>query len=257
MRHKRYNPHLPSERQRIDQCHCPHRLPVQPLSPYRFLLKFKCNFSDYSRAKLPALMMNISAMNEWIEAFEKNGFYEWPNFLDQSSAQAIRLEIENLEAQERFKQAGIGKDANAHINNSQRSDFIHWIDHRHPNQAASVFIEKLQELITQLNRNFYLGIRDFECHYTHYPPGSFYKRHVDRHKSGSSRIVSFVFYLNQEWIDTDGGQLCIYAESQTVATINPQMGTLALFLSEKEHEVLVTQRDRMSITGWMLNEKIL
>jgi Rps23 Pro-64 3,4-dihydroxylase Tpa1-like proline 4-hydroxylase len=34
------------------------------------------------------------------------------------------------------------------------------------------------------------------------------------------------------------------------------MGTLALFLSEKEHEVLTTQRDRMSITGWMLNEKV-
>ncbi|MFM7726822.1 MAG: 2OG-Fe(II) oxygenase, partial [Flavobacteriales bacterium] len=105
-------------------------------------------------------------------------------------------------------------------------------------------------------RNFYLGIQDFECHYAHYPPGSFYKKHVDRHKNGSPRRVSSVLYLNTDWLEQDGGELRIYSDEEAFRTILPQLGTLALFLSELEHEVITTSRDRMSITGWMLNEKL-
>lgn len=202
-------------------------------------------------------MTKRNTMGDWIDAFEKQGFYEWKNFISNDDALAIRKEIEHLEAQDKFKQAGIGKESSMHVNQNQRTDFIHWIDQGNALPAASALLSALNEVISQLNRNFYLGIRDFECHYTHYPPGSFYKRHVDRHRSGSARIVSFVFYLNTDWKESDGGQLCIYADDKTEATILPQMGTLAIFLSEKEHEVRITQRDRMSITGWMLNEKIL
>jgi len=86
-------------------------------------------------------------------------------------------------------------------------------------------------VIQALNRNFYLGIRDYECHYTEYPEGTFYKKHVDRHKSGSARVVSFVLYLNSDWKATDGGQLRIYGEDECYEDILPEAGKLALFLS--------------------------
>ncbi|MFN5622210.1 MAG: 2OG-Fe(II) oxygenase [Flavobacteriales bacterium] len=196
-------------------------------------------------------------VTDLLNAFEKEGFYEWKNFLDESTANAVREELLDTELQQGFKQAAIGKQESTQVNSSQRTDYIHWIasDSALPHTAA-VF-QMLQEVISELNRNFYLGIRDFECHYTHYPPGSFYKRHVDRHRTGSSRIVSFVLYLNTEWQTNDGGELIIYENEREAAVIRPELGTLAIFLSEKEHEVLITHRDRMSITGWMLTETIL
>jgi SM-20-related protein len=201
--------------------------------------------------------MNIMDVAELLNAFEQNGFYEWNNFLDEESALAVRSELLNTEREHGFKQAAIGRQEAAQVNSSQRSDYIHWISPHTALPETALVFAKLQEIIQALNRNFYLGIRDLECHYTHYPPGSFYKRHVDQHRSGSSRIVSFVLYLNADWQHEHGGELIIYEGSKQATVIRPQLGTLAIFLSEKEHEVLVTSRDRMSITGWMLQETIL
>jgi SM-20-related protein len=66
-----------------------------------------------------------------------------------------------------------------------------------------------------------------------------------------------VLYLNADWQPSDGGELVIYKPEGNEHRIQPLQGTLAIFLSELEHEVLLTSRDRMSITGWMLNETIL
>jgi SM-20-related protein len=196
-------------------------------------------------------------VTELLNAFEREGFYEWKNFLNENTATAVRKELLKTEQEQGFKQAAIGKQDTAHVNSLQRSDYIHWITPGAALPHTAEIMGKLQEIISALNRNFYLGIRDFECHYTHYPPGSFYKRHVDRHRSGSARIVSFVLYLNSQWEPNDGGELILYENDREAAVIRPESGTLAIFLSEKEHEVLITHRDRMSITGWMLTETII
>lgn len=196
-------------------------------------------------------------MDNWIDTFERHGWIEIHDFLSTEDAQGIRSEIASIQLTDGFKQAGIGKQDQQQVDTNQRGDFIRWINPQEALTHTTVFLEKINTIIEELNYTFYLGIRDFECHYAHYPPGTFYKKHVDRHKTGSARRVSFVLYLNSEWQENDGGQLLIYDSENGSHTILPRMGTLALFLSEKEHEVLVTSRDRMSITGWMLNEVIL
>jgi SM-20-related protein len=196
-------------------------------------------------------------MDSWYDTFEQRGWVEIKNFLSEEEALRIRAELIQIQEQAGFKQAGIGKHIHQHVDTFQRGDFIHWIN---PEQAApttQAFLWKIEELFASLNYMFYLGIRDYECHYAHYPPGTFYKKHVDRHSGGSARRVSFVFYLNQHWQATDGGELRIYDSEGNYQSILPELGTLALFLSELEHEVMITSRDRMSITGWMLNEVIL
>ena len=196
-------------------------------------------------------------MDNWIDTFEQQGWIEIHDFISTEDAQGIRSEIASIQLTDGFKQAGIGKLDQQQVDTNQRGDFIRWINPQEALTHTTVFLEKINTIIEELNYTFYLGIRDFECHYAHYPPGTFYKKHVDRHKTGSTRRVSFVLYLNSEWQENDGGQLLIYDSENGSHTILPRMGTLALFLSEKEHEVLVTSRDRMSITGWMLNEVIL
>ncbi len=196
-------------------------------------------------------------MQDFLTHFEAKGFYVFPSYIENETAEGIRAEIERLREQELFKKAGIGRESNFQIDQAQRGDFIHWIEPLTASADTNVFLGKLQELVTELNRNFYLGIRGFECHYTQYPEGTFYKRHTDRHKNVSHRIVSFVLYLNENWRLEEGGILRIYHEDESHDDVWPQNGTLAIFLSEKEHEVLPTSRTRQSITGWMRNNEVI
>jgi SM-20-related protein len=196
-------------------------------------------------------------MNEWLNDFELNGWIELKNFTAPELSKGLMEEMDALRAKAEFKQASIGKDDNKQINLSQRGDFICWIDPNNPLPCASKYLKELEGVISLLNQHFYLGIRDYECHYAHYPVGSFYKRHSDRHARGSARRVSSVFYLNPNWKETEGGELVIYDGNGESSIIKPELGTLVLFLSELEHEVLPTHRERKSITGWMLTENIL
>jgi SM-20-related protein len=194
---------------------------------------------------------------EHLQHFEEKGFLLLPDFLNSEETALVRLELEDLKSQKALVAAGIGRKEGYTVDTSQRGDFIHWIDPANLSPGTAVYFERMDALITALNRAFYLGIRDRECHYTEYPVGTFYKRHVDRHRASSSRIVSMVFYLNENWTEADGGELMIYQESGESKRVLPSAGLLAVFLSEKEHEVLPTQRVRQSITGWMLNDSRL
>jgi SM-20-related protein len=196
-------------------------------------------------------------MNSWIDHFEQHGWAEIKGFINETDSAGIRSEIVEIQNSHGFRQASIGKQDLKTVDTSQRGDFISWIDGQQAPLHTRMYLDKISAVIEQLNYNFYLGIRDYECHYAHYPPGTFYKRHVDRHKNGSPRRVSSVLYLNSNWQPCDGGELVIYNTGGAVSRIEPMEGTLVIFLSELEHEVLLTSRDRMSITGWMLNETIL
>jgi SM-20-related protein len=60
-----------------------------------------------------------------------------------------------------------------------------------------------------------------------------------------------ISYLNDDWQESDGGQLMIY-QNYNNKKVNPTQGKTVFFKSnELQHEVLVTQKQRMSITGWL------
>ena len=60
-----------------------------------------------------------------------------------------------------------------------------------------------------------------------------------------------IMYLNAGWKKEDGGELCIY-HPDCDQHIAPENGTTVFFKSsELAHEVLVTNKPRMSITGWL------
>ena len=103
----------------------------------------------------------------------------------------------------------------------------------------------------ELNRQLFLGLEDFECHFALYEPGAFYQKHVDRFRDDDRRAVSAVLYLNEEWLAEQGGALRLYPEGVEPRDVLPQLGTLAVFLSANlPHEVLPATRERLSLTGW-------
>ena len=104
-----------------------------------------------------------------------------------------------------------------------------------------------------LNQRLYMGLFDFESHFAVYHPGQFYKKHIDALKGRSNRMLSSVLYLNDKWENQSGGELLIYNSEQAEPLIKvpPQMGTMAIFLSEEfPHEVLTAKNTRYSIAGW-------
>ena len=152
-----------------------------------------------------------------------------------------------------FKKAGIGKDQQKQINEAVRGDYIQWIDRKTASPELAVYLDRLQRLTTFLNRSLFLSLKDFEIHMTVYPPGAYYKRHIDQFRKDDHRILSVICYLNQNWVSDDGGQLRLYLPDGD-RDVQPTAGTLVCFRSDQiEHEVLPAHRQRLSLTGWMLD----
>jgi SM-20-related protein len=130
-----------------------------------------------------------------------------------------------------------------------RGDLICWL--AGPLLAAErAFMRDLEELRLNFNREAFLGLFDLEAHYAWYPPGAGYARHVDQLLGRDARVVSFIMYLNMAWRPGAGGELRVF-DGDGYRDIAPAAGRLVCFLAaDREHAVLPTRDDRLSITGW-------
>jgi SM-20-related protein len=117
--------------------------------------------------------------------------------------------------------------------------------------AEQVLFEELERLRLALNREALLGLFELELHYAFYPPGAAYARHVDQPRGRAQRQVSLVLYLNENWRPVAGGELRIFDTADGHRDIEPIAGRLVSFLTPgREHAVLPTQSDRLSVSGW-------
>ncbi len=189
--------------------------------------------------------------NTLIDRFinDKVGIAE--HFLNESLAGHLKENLTNLFAQNKMQLGGTGNNAIVDHNNLVRGDSIHWLDRAHNDDHENSFFDLMDLFVKYLNENCYTGINSYEFHYTLYQPGTFYKKHIDRFQNNDSRKFSMIMYLNTDWIAGDGGELCIHHEAG-LQNISPLNGKAVFFKSnELEHEVLMTHKDRMSITGWL------
>jgi SM-20-related protein len=117
--------------------------------------------------------------------------------------------------------------------------------------AEQTLLEELERLRLELNRDAMLGLFEVELHYAWYPPGAGYARHVDQPQGRAQRRVSLVLYLSEDWTPAAGGELRIFDAAGGHLDIEPIAGRLVCFLTPgREHAVLPTQRDRLSVSGW-------
>ncbi len=178
------------------------------------------------------------------------GYSVCRQFLDRPGLRALRAECLRLHAAGGFRPAGVGKAGQRMA--AERADEIAWLGPERSGPALAAAIRQFEALRVALNRELYLGLWEFECHFAHYPPGAFYRRHRDRLQLDFRRALSCVIYLNDSWVLEDGGVLRIYLDaSDRSIDVEPFGGTLVCFLSEQfEHEVLPVARSRWSMTGW-------
>ena len=159
------------------------------------------------------------------------------------------------QSQTDFKEAGILGAGDLHLDSKRRTDKIHWLDE--DGSVQSQFLEFANGLKDYLNRELYLGLSYYEPHFAIYDRGDFYETHLDAFKNSKNRVVTTVYYLNEDWKKDDGGELVVYDEDEKfIAKIAPEENTLIVFMSEKfPHEVLPAKRKRYSIAGWFRVDK--
>ncbi|MEX2366703.1 MAG: 2OG-Fe(II) oxygenase [Pseudohongiellaceae bacterium] len=183
-------------------------------------------------------------------ALETRGYSILPAALPEGLVVSLLQHFKSLEDSD-FIRAGIGREQNFQHNPFVRSDAICWLESGAGPLAG--YFNWIETLRRGLNRRLFLGLFDYECHYACYPPGAFYKKHLDAFRGSNSRVVSTVLYLNTDWQAADGGQLLLYkpGHQKPLETIEPRFNTMVLFLSEAfPHEVLVTSKPRYSLSGW-------
>lgn len=222
-------------------------------------------------------------MAQLAAALRDDGWCALPDLFDGELVRALRTDL--LELRPEFRAAAVGRGQARQQSAAVRSDATLWLDGR--SAAQREFLAAMDEIRLALNQQLYLGLFSYEAHYAHYAPGAFYQRHLDTFRAphasraphtshasadqvpvdqvpagqastaraaatGPRRVLSTVFYLNDDWCDADGGELLLWMdETGEPVRVWPRSGSAVFFLSDAvPHEVRPARVDRYSIAGW-------
>ncbi|MDQ6479039.1 2OG-Fe(II) oxygenase [Dyadobacter sp. LHD-138] len=193
----------------------------------------------------------LKTFNTLIDSFIDNKVGIAENFLSEALASHLKENLNLLYSGRQMLSAGTGNEAVVLQNKLVRGDKIYWLDRKHNDPYENDFFDLMDRFVSHLNSTCYTGITGYEFHYTLYETGSFYKKHIDQFRNNGSRQYSMIMYLNADWEEKDGGELRIH-HVDNQQNISPLNGKSVFFKSsELEHEVLLTNKPRLSITGWL------
>ncbi len=188
-----------------------------------------------------------------VDALEHDGVSVTPGFLTTALTRRLAAQARAAFDAGAFRAAGVGRAAARTFDPAVRGDQVLWLEEPR-SHAQRAYLAQMETLRAAINARLYLGLFDFECHFARYPPGAYYRRHLDRFQQDARRTVSCVLYLNERWEAGWGGALRLYDGAHSEAAcreVLPEGGTFVCFLSDSVwHEVAPTQRERWSLTGW-------
>jgi SM-20-related protein len=200
------------------------------------------------------LTHELSPLTQAIEAIAEHGYAIIEDFLTPSEI----LSLASI-AKEKWINGEMvsAKTGRAGLKNQNiRGDYITWLEAQDTQPAVLAYQSQMEFLRMLLNSQLQMNLQELETHIALYPVGSFYQKHLDQFTHGSTpnlqhRQLSAVLYLNQDWELHHGGALRLHLTHDKFIDILPQAGRMVFFLSAKFwHEVLPTQRERLSLTGW-------
>lgn len=211
-------------------------------------------------AHATAVQIDEGHVAKVIKALAGPGWCVIPNYLTRGEWKPLAVEAKKLHAAGEFRLARVGRGDGAKVRPDVRTDRVRWIDSQKATGLQQDYLERAEAMRQAINSKQTMGLFDFEAHYALYPPGCFYRKHLDRFADAKHRTVSYIQYLNSDWKAEDGGDLRIYLPNAKTAEkyldIQPMGGTAVFFLSgEFEHMVMPSRRERLSLTGWFCNRR--
>ena len=185
------------------------------------------------------------------------GWYVGQSIFSASLSSGLASRARSLAAAGSLHAARVGRADDAQLNEQTRSDETLWLNDFCDDKFERQALGAVNSLRRALNESLFLGAQSSELHFARYALGAFYKTHRDRFRNDDARVVSLVFYLNDNWPDDCGGELVIYDDNDNALTrVLPRVGTMVCFLSDRfPHEVLPSTQERFSLTGWLSREQ--
>jgi SM-20-related protein len=201
------------------------------------------------------------------DALADPGYGVFPQVMDSDLLESLCQVAETLREEDTLSAARIGSSLSVERRPEIRSDRILWLTRdamTPPPQPATqntkntthCWLDLMDEVMHALKPQLFLPLDHYEGHIACYPPGGFYKPHLDQHHDTKARQITLIIYLNRDWKPEHGGRLRLYTSPQQGIRgphleVDPVAGTLVCFRSgEFWHEVLPATVDRFSLTGW-------
>ena len=110
------------------------------------------------------------------EALASQGYIVLPSALSSSIMADLQQRINNIPSPQ-WAAAGIGREQVFQLNTQIRSDKIVWLTH--DNKVESAYLAVMEQLRQAINRRLFLGLFDYESHFSIFSKGNYYKNHID------------------------------------------------------------------------------
>ncbi|WP_288998574.1 2OG-Fe(II) oxygenase [uncultured Psychrobacter sp.] len=183
-----------------------------------------------------------------LDTFVTDGWLTIDNVFNKTALLALQAESGFIDYRDAALTAGIRIS-------DIRGDRIRWITENF--FAGYYYLQSINALAALFNRSLFAGIRHSEAHYACYPAGFGYQWHSDNPAGRDERVISAVFYLNDEWTASDGGALEIIDKHGSHHSVMPVANRLVIFDSDLQHQVQIAHRQRYSIATWMRRDGLV
>jgi SM-20-related protein len=183
-----------------------------------------------------------------VEQLGRDGYFVRHDYLDAGVSHRARAAMRAMDG---FAPAQMGRGADRQRRDALRGDELCWLDPTALHLDLLPVLRAFEGLKDLLNEGAFLGLNRLELQGARYlRSGARYARHRDSFRGPAGRRLTCIYYLNDEWIPSDGGCLRLHV-APVVVDIPPRLNSLVVFLStEVEHEVLASFSDRWALTGW-------
>jgi len=193
---------------------------------------------------------------EMLHDLSQDGYAVTEGFLSQAHVAALASVAQAEQHAGRLEHARTGKVKTE--NESLRGDSIGWLDDGSTATPVVDCLASFEALRRVVNEQLFMNLHELESHLAIYPPGAVYRRHLDQFATGpQTRQLSLILYLNDGWLSSNGGALRLYlgddsgSDTDRHVDVLPTSGRLVLFQSSRFwHEVLPSNRPRVSLAGW-------
>jgi SM-20-related protein len=204
-----------------------------------------------------------SISNQQLDLLSQQQFLVIDQFFETNFAKTFSHDLKSVFAQfpTWFRHAGISRNHDLHLNLNVRDDRMTWLDqdliqkckeNGLINESLSLqrFDLAMLRLQETLNQQLWLGLKSYEIQIAVYQPLSKgYQAHLDSFKGKRNRMISCVWYLNENWNENEGGALFL---PEYQMEIWPEFNRFVMFQSEEVlHGVRANMmRERWAVAVW-------